>query len=77
MRFREFVDWCYRRFASPGMDRDTISYCFGIILSVIEQPFWKRERMWRMYNIDGYVEKELIAPIEEKIRERNGGADNG
>jgi hypothetical protein len=55
---------------------NTAIFCIDVVRLVRKQPLWKREKAWQEINEDGYIENTVIIPIEQKIREVYGGADN-
>lgn len=69
MKFREFVDWCNQRACDGCWSMQTAVFCIDVVQQVRKQPFWKREKKWQELNADGYIEKAVIFPIEEKIAE--------
>ena len=68
MKFKEFVSWCNQR-ACDGCwgSRDAVM-CIYIINTVREEPFWRREKVWKCA-FENFVVNEIVIPIENKIKE--------
>ena len=72
MKFKEFVDWCNQRACDGCWGIKTAVLCIEVIKEIRKAPFWKREKRWEEVNADGFIEKNIVQPINQKIAEVYG-----
>ena len=68
MKYKEFVAWCNDRAADGCWDYITAVVCIRIMDCINNLPFWKREK--ERQKINDVVERDVVAVIEEKMKER-------
>jgi len=71
MTFKQFVAWCNDRACDGCWGPITAMTCVGIIERVRKSPFWKREKVWQSLNTECEIIKEIVEPVNEKIRRDN------
>lgn len=67
MTFKEFNEWCNKRACDGCWNLNTAKLCIELITTMGKVPFWKREKEWERHFKD-CVQKEIINPIEDKIK---------
>lgn len=68
MKFKEFVSWCNKRACDGCWSLNTAITCIKIVNAVREEPFWRREKVWKR-DFEWFVVDEIVVPIENKIKE--------
>ena len=69
MKYKEFIRWCSDRSADGCWGFNEAQLCISIINDIKRYPFWKREKQWQIYNNYFQLEKDMIIPINNKIKE--------
>lgn len=68
MKFKEFNDWCNDRAYDGCWSMNTAIYCIEVINKINQEPFWKREKIWRKIYKNTIV-YGIVKPINNKIME--------
>lgn len=66
MKFKEFVSWSCDRAADGRWGMKAAIICTGIIDTIYEEPFWKREFVWRN-KYEAEVVSGIVNPINDLI----------
>lgn len=70
MKFKEFVSWCGDR-ACDGMWGLNIAIkCTQIIDKIYQEPFWRREKIWRN-EYESNTVSNIVNPINDLITAHN------
>lgn len=48
MTYKQFVSWCEKMADNDRLGLQEAMICMGIMYEVERQPFWKREKVWRV-----------------------------
>ena len=75
MTFKQFMAWCNERACDGCWSFDVVTFCIEIIRDVKKQPFWRRERHWKILNEMFDIENKVVNHINAKIEEleKKGG----
>lgn len=70
MKFKEFVSWSSDRAADGCWSLAIAINCTNIIDAIYEEPFWRREKIWKnKYESD--VVNNIVNPINNLITANN------
>lgn len=69
MTYKEFKNWCNQRTCDGCWSLKTASFCTKVIKVVNRRPFWKRKKAWEQMNTFYSIEKTVINPINQRIKE--------
>ena len=72
MKFKEFTKWCNERACDGCWSLNTSMFCIDILNQVRSVPFWKREKKWQLLNELYSIENDVVAVINNKIKEVYG-----
>lgn len=70
MTYKEFREWCNERACDGCWGAREAIFCCEIMARINRLPFWKRKKAWSGCKEE--VEKLVIAPINQKIKEWRG-----
>lgn len=68
MTYKQFKAWCNDRACDGMWGVNEFMACRGIMEHINQKAFWKQEKEWQICNRDSCVEKEIIVPINKRIK---------
>lgn len=66
MTYKEFKKWCNIRASEGTWGMKQATYCIDLMNYINAFPFWKREKIWKEYELVTYL--QVIRPIEEILK---------
>lgn len=67
MKYKEFNNWCNDRACDGYWSKNTAIYCLEVINKISQEPFWRREKIWRKI-YENTVVYGIVNPINKKIQ---------
>ncbi len=65
MTYKEFKKWCNKRITEGTWGMKHAIYCIDIMKFINTYPFWKREKIWKEYELVTYL--YVIKPINDLL----------
>lgn len=69
MKFKEFNSWCNDRACDGCWGMNEAIICVRVATEILQEPFWKREKIWKTKYKDEIVNK-IVIPTN-KLIEKN------
>lgn len=71
MKFKEFNKWCNERACDGCWGPAEALTCINIGRKIIEQPFWKREKIWHN-DYEEFIVNQIVIPTNKLIEKYVG-----